>query len=122
MKDPETTPTVAAHARHLPRSGLRRVMDAACQLGGHFIGLHVGEPEFEPPSHVLAAAQKAYAAGQTHYVPNAGIPPLRDALSTKLAEHNGLSVPADQVIVTAGGMQALHLALTLTLCAGDEVL
>lgn len=115
-------PLLSPHAQHMPRSGIRRVMDAAWQLGGEVIGMHVGEPDFLPPDHVLEAARRSYADGETHYVPNAGIPPLREALSTKLADHNRLTVPAGQVIVTAGGMQALHLALSMTLSAGDEAL
>ncbi len=115
-------PLLSPHAQHMPRSGIRRVMDAAWQRGGHVIGLHVGEPDFLPPRHVLEAAQRSYANGETHYVPNAGVPSLREAISTKLAGHNRLAVPAEQVIVTAGGMQALHLALSMTLSAGDEAL
>lgn len=115
-------PLLSPHAQHMPRSGIRRVMDAAWQQGGQVIGMHVGEPDFLPPRHVLEAARSSYANGETHYVPNAGVPSLRQAISTKLADHNRLDVAAEQVIVTAGGMQALHLALSMTLSAGDEAL
>lgn len=97
-------------------------MDAAWQIEDRVLGLHVGEPDFVPPVHVIEAAQRSYERGETHYVPNAGIPELREALSRKLSSHNSLDVPAEEIIVSAGGMQALHLALSLTVTAGDEVL
>lgn len=115
-------PQLAPAADAMPRSGIRRVMDAAWRLDRPVIGLHVGEPSFAPPSHVVAAAEAAYEAGDTHYTPNAGVTALRTALSEKLRRHNGLEVSADQVVVTAGGAQALHVAFTATLAAGDEVL
>lgn len=115
-------PQLAPAADAMPRSGIRRVMDAAWRLDRPVIGLHVGEPSFAPPSHVVAAAEAAYEAGDTHYTPNAGVTALRTALSEKLRRHNGLEVSADQVVVAAGGAQALHVAFTATLAAGDEVL
>jgi aspartate aminotransferase len=115
-------PSLAASAASLPRSGIRRVMDLAWAMPDPVIGLHVGEPSFVPPAHVVAAAQAAYAAGDTHYVPNAGVTALRAALAAKLARRNGLDVTTEQVVVSAGGAQALHLAFTLTATAGDEVL
>lgn len=115
-------PAVASHAAHMPRSGIRRVMDAAWASGHPFIGLHVGEPSFVPADHVIEAAREAYARGETHYVPNAGIPQLRAAIAAKLRSRNGIIVSDEQIVVTAGGMQALHLAFTLTLSPGDEVL
>lgn len=115
-------PTVTPNAAQMPRSGIRRVMDAAWASGRPFIGMHVGEPDFAPPDHVVAAAERAYRDGDTHYVPNAGLPELTRALTAKLREQNGIVTEASNVVVTAGGAQALHLALSLTVAAGDEVL
>lgn len=115
-------PTIAPGAAHMPRSGIRRVMDAAWASGQPFIGMHVGEPNFAPPDHVVEAARDAYSRGETHYVPNAGIAQLRSAIATKLRIHNGIDVSDEQIVVTAGGAQALHLAFTLALSPGDEVL
>jgi aspartate aminotransferase len=115
-------PLVTPAADRMPRSGIRRVMDAAWALDAPFIGMHVGEPSFTPPDHVLRAAEEAYARGDTHYVPNAGVPALRAALTTKLREQNGIEADPSQIVVTAGGAQALHLALSMTIAAGDEVL
>ncbi|WP_436700790.1 pyridoxal phosphate-dependent aminotransferase [Nocardioides sp. BYT-33-1] len=115
-------PRVSTAAEHMPRSGIREIMDLAWSLDGPVIGLHVGEPSFDAPAHVVEAARAAYAEGQTHYVPNAGVPALREAIATKLAERNGVPTTPDQVTVTAGGAQAIHLALSLTIAPGDEVL
>jgi aspartate aminotransferase len=115
-------PTLAPGAETMPRSGIRQVMDLAWSLPDPVIGLHVGEPSFTPPEHVIEAARAAYAAGDTHYVPNAGVGELRQALAHKVTTRNGFPVTPEQVIVSAGGAQALHVALSLTLRAGDEVL
>lgn len=106
----------------MPRSGIRQVMDAAWQIDGPVIGLHVGEPNFTPPEHVIEAAREAYATGDTHYVPNAGVGKLREALADKVSSHNKFAVSPEQVVVSAGGMQALHVALSLAVSEGDEVL
>lgn len=115
-------PEIAPAAESMPRSGIRRVMDAAWKLDAPVIGLHVGEPSFVPPDHVIEAACQAYAAGDTHYVPNAGVKELREALATKISTQNGFHVDPEQIVVTAGGVQALHVALSLGVSAGDEVL
>lgn len=115
-------PQLAPNAATMPRSGIRWLMDVAWSLPGPVIGLHVGEPGFGAPAHVLEAARRAYAAGDTYYVPNAGIPALRAELARKLQSRNGLSAEPSQVVVSAGGAQALHLTLSLTVAEGDEVL
>lgn len=115
-------PTLATGAEQMPRSGIRQVMDLAWSLPDPVIGLHVGEPSFDAPAHVVEAARASYAAGETHYVPNAGVGELRRALAEKVSTVNGFDTAPEQVVVSAGGAQALHNALSLTLSAGDEVL
>jgi aspartate aminotransferase len=115
-------PYLATNAERMPRSGIRRIMDLAWSLGQPVIGLHVGEPSFPTPDHVRTAAADALDRGETRYVPNAGITTLRNAISDKVARHNRIAASPDQVIVTAGGVQALHVALSATVQSGDEVL
>ena len=115
-------PVPAPRAASMPRSGIRAVMDAAWALDRPVIGMHVGEPDFDPPAHVIEAARRAYAEGDTHYVPNPGITALREAIAEKLAVRNGIEATPEQVIVSGGGAQALYLAFTATLQPGDEVL
>lgn len=114
--------TLAANAQGMPRSGIREVMDLAWSLPGPVIGLHVGEPSFPTPEHVREGAAAALARGETRYVPNAGVPALREAIAAKVAARNGLDADAGQVVVSAGGMQALYVALSATVHTGDEVL
>jgi aspartate aminotransferase len=113
---------LADNARRMPRSGIREIMDLAWSLPGPVIGLHVGEPSFATPEHVRDGVRRALDRGDTRYVANAGIPVLRDAIAEKVAARNGFDVRPDQVVVSAGGMQALYMALAATVAAGDEVL
>jgi aspartate aminotransferase len=115
-------PALADHARQMPRSGIREVMDLAWSMEDPVIGLHVGEPSFATPEHVLDGARRALDRGDTRYVANAGIPALREAIAGKVAARNGLEAAPAQVVVAAGGMQALYAALSATVGAGDEVL
>jgi aspartate aminotransferase len=115
-------PHLSAAAERMPRSGIRAIMDLAWSLEAPVIGLHVGEPSFSASAHVSEAARAAYARGETHYVPNAGIPALREAIARKITDLNGCRTTAAQVTVTAGGAQALYLALTMTVAPGVEVL
>jgi aspartate aminotransferase len=113
---------LADNAQRMPRSGIREIMDLAWRLPGPVIGLHVGEPSFATPEHVLDGARRALDRGDTRYVANAGIPTLREAIADKLAARNGLGAQPEQVVVSAGGMQALYTALSATVTAGAEVL
>jgi aspartate aminotransferase len=114
-------PAIAAHARTVPASGIRRITELAWSLPGSVV-LSVGEPDLPTAPHVLAAAQDALARDDTRYTPNGGIAPLRDAVAAWLEPEHALPVRRDNVWVTAGGAQALHLALSLTVGAGDGVL
>jgi aspartate aminotransferase len=115
-------PDLAPNAADMPRSGIREVMDRAWSLPGPVIGLHVGEPSFATPEHVRDGARRALERADTRYSPNPGIPPLREAIAAKVAARNGLRAAPEQVVVSAGGMQALYVAMSSTVRAGDEVL
>jgi aspartate aminotransferase len=113
---------IAQQAERMPRSGIREIMDLAWSLDDPVIGLHVGEPSFATPEHVLDGARRALARGETRYVANGGIPALREAIAGKLAARNRVTAEPGQIVVSAGGMQALYTALSATVSAGDEVL
>jgi aspartate aminotransferase len=114
-------PSLAPHVRTLPASAIRRVTELAWRTPGAIV-LSVGEPDLPTAPHILAAAHDALRRDDTRYTPNGGIEPLRVALAHRLKRDHGVDVTPDQVWVTAGGTQALHLALSLTVAAGDEVL
>jgi aspartate aminotransferase len=84
--------------------------------------LHGGEPYFETPDDIKFAAVRALVDNQTHYAPSSGLPQLRKALVEKLARKNGISVTADEVIVTVGGSQGLYAAFQSVLDPGDDAL
>jgi aspartate aminotransferase len=84
--------------------------------------LHGGEPYFETPDEIKFAAVRALVDNQTHYAPSSGIPPLRQALVSKLAAKNNINITADEVIATVGGSQALYAAFQTVLDPGDDAL
>src|SRR5688500_19684471 len=71
--------------------------------GRDIIHLEIGEPDFDTPANVRAAAQRALDEGLTHYPPFAGLPELRAAIADDAAARKGFTVDAAQVIVTVGG-------------------
>src|SRR5207302_8778480 len=89
--------------------------------GRKVIHLEIGEPDFDTPAHIVDAATEALRSGQTHYVPAAGIPPLKESVAAFLERTGRLHCSPDQVIVTPGAKPIMYYAI-LTLCQeGDEV-
>ncbi|MGD1908567.1 MAG: pyridoxal phosphate-dependent aminotransferase [Leptolyngbyaceae cyanobacterium] len=80
-----------------------------------------GEPDFDTPAHIRAAAQQALNTGHTHYGPAAGEPALRQAIANKLQRENNLPYEAANIIVTNGGKHSLFALFMATLNPGDEV-
>ncbi|CAK0766729.1 Aspartate/prephenate aminotransferase [uncultured Gammaproteobacteria bacterium] len=90
--------------------------------GRDVIGLGAGEPDFDTPDNIKAAAAKAIAAGDTKYTAVDGTPALKKAIIAKFKRENGLNYAADQITVGTGGKQVLYNALVATLDPGDEVI
>lgn len=87
------------------------------------VSFTVGEPDFNTPDHIVEAAVEALRRGEHHYTPNAGIMPLRQAIADTHARTHGLTYdPASEIIVTAGGMEALMLTMLTILDPDDEVI
>jgi aminotransferase len=103
-------------------SGIRKLFDLARTMSD-VISLGIGEPDFDTPQHIREAAKRALDAGYTRYTPNAGFPDLREALSAKVAQVNGLDYTPQEVLVSGGGCTgALLLALLTLVDPGDEVI
>jgi len=85
-------------------------------------GFGAGEPDFDTPEHIKAAAIEALQAGFTKYTPSAGIPELRAAIAEKLAADNRLAYRAGQVVVCNGAKHACYNAILATCQPGDEVI
>jgi aspartate/methionine/tyrosine aminotransferase len=83
---------------------------------------HGGEPFFDTPEAIKYAMVKALVENKTRYAPSSGIEPLREAIAKKLRTKNHIDAKADNVIVTAGGAHALHVAFQAVLNPGDDVL
>lgn len=106
------SPTVAV-------TQLARELAAA---GRDIIGLGAGEPDFDTPDNIKAAAIAAIEAGKTKYTAPDGIPELKEAVCAKFSRENGLSYTPAQISVSTGGKQVLYNALMATLNPGDEVI
>jgi len=81
-----------------------------------------GEPDFDTPEAIKAAAKQALEAGKTRYGPAAGEPALRAAIARKLQRDNQLPYQSDNIIVTNGGKQSLYNLTQVLLEPGDEVI
>lgn len=90
--------------------------------GVDVVDLGAGEPDFPTPAHVVAAAHAALDKGRTKYTSNVGIQDLRQAVATRYQLDYGVSYGADEVIITAGGKQALFHAAMALFGEGDEVI
>ncbi len=89
--------------------------------GQDVISLAAGEPDFDTPAHVRAAAIRAIEEGKTRYTAVDGIAELKEAVAQKFRRDNHLDVTAAECFVAAGGKQIIFNALMATLNPGDEV-
>jgi len=90
--------------------------------GVHVIHLEVGEPDFDAPTCVKAAACRALEEGHTHYTHSMGNFELREAIAHYYRGAYGVSVEPDQIIVTSGSSPAILLVFSALLDPGDEVI
>jgi len=107
---PSATLGMAAKAADLRRQG-KAVLD-----------LSAGEPDFNTPEHIKAAAKKAIDDNFTRYTPVPGIPTLREAIAGYYKKIYGVPAPKEAIIATNGGKQALFNLFLAMLNPGDEVL
>jgi aspartate aminotransferase len=90
--------------------------------GSKIIHLEIGEPDFPTAPHIVEAAVEALWAGQTHYVPAPGVPPLREAVAEFLERAGRMQVTPDRVIVTPGAKPIMFFTIMALCGEGDEVL
>ncbi len=89
--------------------------------GRDVIGLGAGEPDFDTPEHIRAAAIEAIHAGETRYTAVDGTPALKKAIQAKLARDNELDYEGNQILVSTGAKQTLYNLMAAVLDSGDEV-
>jgi aspartate aminotransferase len=113
-------PNFSDRVERISISGIREVFEAA---GEDAINLGLGQPDFPTPEHAREAAIEAIRAGEADgYTSNKGTRELREAIADKHARDNDLSIDPENVIATAGGSEALHVALEAHVQPGEEVI
>lgn len=90
--------------------------------GRSIVHLGIGEPDFDTPAHIRAAADRALAEGWTHYGPAAGLPDLRASIAREWRAKRGIPCGPEHVVVTPGAKPILFFTMLATLEPGDEVL
>jgi aspartate/methionine/tyrosine aminotransferase len=91
--------------------------------GENVVGFGAGEPDFPTPAHIVEAAAAACREVRNHrYSPAGGLPELREAIAAKTLRDSGVSITADQVLVTNGGKHAVYTAFAALCDPGDEVI
>ncbi|MEK0445614.1 MAG: hypothetical protein RLZZ399_935 [Verrucomicrobiota bacterium] len=81
-----------------------------------------GEPDYDTPEHIKAAAMASLDGGFTKYTPSSGIPELRQAIADKLKADNGVDYKPSQIIVSNGAKHSCYNAILATCQPGDEVI
>ena len=107
---PSITLAIAAKAKAMRAEGID-----VCSLS-------TGEPDFDTPEHIKAAAKQALDAGKTKYGPVAGEPQLKAAIARKLQSDNNLNYQPENIIVTNGGKHSLYNLMMALIEPGDEVI
>lgn len=107
---PSITLEIAAQAQQLRNEGRE------------IISMNAGEPDFDTPLHIKAAAMEAIQEGKSKYTAVAGTPKLRAAIVKKLEKENELTYTVEEVMASTGGKQAIYNALMATIDKGDEVI
>jgi len=108
-------------ASGLKQGGIRAFFDKAAKYSD-VINLGIGEPDLDTPRAVIEAAYQAMCEGKTHYTANAGDLSVRKQVAAYLQEFGVEVDPANQIIMTCGGMGAVSMCLLTTINPGDEVL
>ena len=90
--------------------------------GVNVINFGVGEPDFNTPSHIIKAGQKAIEDGYTKYTPGSGMLELKEAIQTKVKNVTGTLYDTNQIIVSNGGKQSLSVACQALFEEGDKVI
>jgi aspartate aminotransferase len=116
---------LAPRATRIAVSPTMKVAAEAMRLkaqGVDVIDLGAGEPDFPTPSHISAAAKAAIDANFTKYTTNSGTDELKRAIAARYRTDCGIEYSTSEIIVTAGGKQALYNAVMVLFGPGDEVI
>jgi aspartate/methionine/tyrosine aminotransferase len=121
----ESRTRIAARVAEIEPFHVMEVQTAARALeaaGRSVIHMEIGEPDFPTPQPVLDAAQRAIAGGALYYTSALGLRELREAIAAHYADHYGVRISPDRVIVTAGSSAALLLVMALLVNRDERIL
>jgi len=107
----------ASRATHVELSGIRKMFEGAPSGA---INLGLGEPDFQPPAHIVEALERAVRDGMNKYGPTGGLPELRREVAENLSKYS--KVKADEVLITTGATEGLCATMQSLVDRGDEVL
>lgn len=117
MRDP-----LSEKVKVIKPSGIRKFFDIVSEMPDA-ISLGVGEPDFETPWHIREEGIYSLERARTHYTSNAGLKELKEEIARYLNRKLNLKYdPAEEVLVTVGGSEAIDVAMRAMLDPGDEVL
>jgi len=107
---PSPTLAVTARAKELKSQGV------------DVVGFGAGEPDFDTPDNIKAAANAAIAEGFTKYTPAGGMDELKDAVIEKFQKDNGLTYSRKEILISCGGKHSLYNLFMAVLNPGDEII
>jgi len=115
-------------ARRISRLGTETAFEVLARAraleaqGREIIHLEIGEPDFDTPANITAAAIEALQAGYTHYTPSAGIPELRATVAEEVSRTRKIQVGPENVVIVPGGKPIIFYTILALVEAGDEVI
>ncbi len=112
---------LAQRVSAVPPSGIRKFFDIVATMHD-VISLGIGEPDFVTPPAITQAGVDSLKGGETHYTSNSGILELRELLARHLDRLYGVRYEPDELLITVGVSEALHLAMLALIDPGDEVI
>jgi len=113
---------ITQRVRSVPPSGIRKFFDVLATMED-VISLGIGEPDFATPQQICHAGISSLERGETSYTSNAGMLELREQLASHLARLYGVQYdPVQELLMTVGVSEALHIALLTVVEPGDEVI
>ncbi len=107
---PSMTLAITSQAKALKKQGV------------DVLSFGAGEPDFDTPAHITAAAIEALSGGKTRYTESSGLIELREALAAKLLVDNGLQYDPAQISVNCGAKHSCYNAIAAVVNPGDEVI
>lgn len=120
-----TTPQLSDRLNRLAASATLAMSQKSSEMkdaGIDVIDMSVGEPDFNTPGHIKEAAKKAVDENYSKYSPAAGYTTLKEAISKKLKQENGLDYTCNEILISNGAKQSVCNAILALVNEGDEVI